>query len=35
MNDTKQTLRAGFFRRLAAMIYDLLVAVAIGMCAGL
>ncbi|MEP0174507.1 MAG: RDD family protein [Paraglaciecola sp.] len=35
INDTKQTLRAGFFRRLAAMIYDLLVAVAIGMCAGL
>ncbi|WJG10085.1 RDD family protein [Aliiglaciecola sp. LCG003] len=27
--------RAGFFRRLAAMIYDLLVAVAVGMCAGL
>lgn len=35
INDTKQTLRAGFFRRLAAMIYDILVAVAIGMCAGL
>jgi len=34
-NDTKQTLRAGFFRRLAAMIYDILVAIAIGMCAGL
>lgn len=27
--------RAGFFRRLAAMIYDLLVAVAVAMCAGL
>lgn len=27
--------RAGFFRRLAAMVYDTLVAVAIGMCAGL
>ncbi|GAC16121.1 RDD family protein [Aliiglaciecola lipolytica] len=27
--------RAGFFKRLAAMIYDILVAVAIGMCAGL
>ena len=27
--------RAGFFRRVAAMIYDGLVAVAVGMCAGL
>lgn len=27
--------RAGFIRRLAAMIYDVLVAVAVGMCAGL
>jgi len=27
--------RAGFFRRLAAMVYDVLVAVAVGMCAGL
>lgn len=27
--------RAGFFRRIAAMIYDLLVAVAVAMCAGL
>lgn len=27
--------RASFFRRLAAMIYDTLVAVAVGMCAGL
>ena len=27
--------RAGFIRRLAAMIYDALVAVAVGMCAGL
>ncbi|GAA0858660.1 RDD family protein [Aliiglaciecola litoralis] len=27
--------RASFFRRLAAMIYDILVAVAVGMCAGL
>ena len=27
--------RAGFFRRIAAMIYDGLVAVAVGMCAGL
>ena len=30
-----QFSRAGFFRRLAAMIYDFLVAVAVGMCAGL
>lgn len=28
-------VRAGFFRRLAAIIYDLLVAVAIGMCAAI
>jgi uncharacterized RDD family membrane protein YckC len=27
--------RAGFFRRLAAIIYDLLVAVAVGMCAAM
>lgn len=27
--------RAGFFKRLLAMIYDTLVAVAVGMCAGL
>lgn len=27
--------RAGFFRRIAAMVYDLLVAVAIGMCAAI
>lgn len=27
--------RAGFFRRLAAMVYDALVAVAIGMCAAI
>ncbi len=27
--------RAGFFRRLAAMVYDLLVAIAIGMCAAI
>jgi uncharacterized RDD family membrane protein YckC len=27
--------RASFFRRLAAMVYDVLVAVAVGMCAGL
>ena len=27
--------RAGFFRRLAAMIYDILVAVAVGMCAAM
>jgi uncharacterized RDD family membrane protein YckC len=27
--------RAGFFRRLAAMIYDSLIAIAIGVCAGL
>jgi uncharacterized RDD family membrane protein YckC len=27
--------RASFFRRLAAMVYDILVAVAVGMCAGL
>jgi uncharacterized RDD family membrane protein YckC len=27
--------RAGFFRRLAAMIYDTLVAVAVGMCAAM
>lgn len=39
MNNDAQTVssfpRAGFFRRLAAMVYDLLVAVAVGMCAGL
>ena len=28
-------LRAGFFRRLAAIIYDTLVAVAVGMCAAM
>ena len=27
--------RAGFFRRLAAIIYDILVAVAVGMCAAM
>jgi uncharacterized RDD family membrane protein YckC len=27
--------RAGFFRRLAAMVYDILVAVAVGMCAAM
>lgn len=27
--------RAGFFKRLAAMVYDVLVAVAVGMCAAL
>lgn len=27
--------RAGFFRRLAAMLYDVLVAVAVGMCAAM
>ncbi len=27
--------RAGFFRRLAAMVYDALVAIAVGMCAAL
>lgn len=27
--------RAGFFRRIAAMIYDVLVAVAVGMCAAM
>jgi uncharacterized RDD family membrane protein YckC len=27
--------RAGFFRRLAAMVYDVLVAVAVGMCAAM
>lgn len=31
---TKNT-RAGFIRRLAAMIYDILVAVAVGMCAAM
>ena len=30
-----QHTRAGFFRRLAAMVYDLLVAVAVGMCAAM
>jgi uncharacterized RDD family membrane protein YckC len=30
-----QNSRASFFRRLAAMVYDVLVAVAVGMCAGL
>lgn len=36
-NDIEQQTypRAGFFRRVAAMIYDALVAVAVGMCAGL
>lgn len=29
------TKRAGFFRRLAAMIYDTLVAIAVGMCAAM
>ncbi|MBU2878475.1 MULTISPECIES: RDD family protein [Alteromonadaceae] len=32
---TQHFPRAGFFKRLAAMVYDILVAVAIGMCAGL
>lgn len=27
--------RAGFFRRIAAMVYDILVAVAVGMCAAM
>jgi len=36
MSDTVSTFpRAGFFRRLAAMIYDALVAVAVGMCAAM
>ncbi|MBF7074955.1 RDD family protein [Glaciecola sp. MH2013] len=33
LNDSFQ--RASFFRRLAAMVYDALVATAVGMCAGL
>lgn len=32
---TQGTNRAGFFRRLAAMIYDALVATAVGMCAAM
>ncbi|WP_264370929.1 RDD family protein [Paraglaciecola arctica] len=32
---TQQHSRASFFRRLAAMVYDLLVAVAVGMCAAM
>ncbi len=32
---TNQFPRAGFLRRIAAMIYDLLVAVAVGMCAAM
>ena len=32
---TPQHPRASFFRRLAAMVYDLLVAVAVGMCAAM
>ncbi len=36
MSQTQDTFpRAGFFRRLAAMIYDLLVAIAVGMCAAM
>ncbi|WP_416307390.1 RDD family protein [Neptunicella sp. SCSIO 80796] len=36
MSDSVNTFpRAGFFRRLAAMVYDLLVAVAVGMCAAM
>jgi uncharacterized RDD family membrane protein YckC len=36
MSDTTSDFpRAGFFRRLAAMIYDILVAVAVGMCAAM
>lgn len=36
MNSTGHSFpRAGFFRRIAAMIYDLLVAVAVGMCAAM
>jgi uncharacterized RDD family membrane protein YckC len=31
----KKNSRAGFIRRLAAMIYDILVAVAVGMCAAM
>lgn len=33
--DAESYPRAGFFRRLAAMVYDLLVAVAVGMCAAM
>ncbi|MGQ8365310.1 RDD family protein [Glaciecola sp. 1036] len=33
--DTNVKARAGFFRRLAAMVYDALVAIAVGMCAAL
>ena len=32
---TEHYHRAGFFRRLAAIIYDILVAVAVGMCAAM
>lgn len=35
MSDQSAFPRAGFIRRLAAMIYDALVAVAVGMCAAL
>lgn len=36
MNTTQTSYpRAGFIRRLAAIIYDLLVAVAVGVCAGM
>lgn len=34
-DNTVNFLRAGFFRRLAAIIYDTLVAVAVGMCAAM
>jgi uncharacterized RDD family membrane protein YckC len=34
-DSTENFTRAGFFRRLAAMVYDLLVAVAVGMCAAM
>ncbi|WP_088329619.1 RDD family protein [Lacimicrobium sp. SS2-24] len=35
MSETTSFPRAGFIRRLAAMIYDTLVAIAVGMCAAL
>ncbi|MDN4502828.1 RDD family protein [Alteromonadaceae bacterium BrNp21-10] len=36
MNDSINSFpRAGFMRRIAAMVYDLLVAVAVGMCAAI
>jgi uncharacterized RDD family membrane protein YckC len=34
-DSTNDFPRAGFFRRLAAIIYDILVAVAVGMCAAM